>query len=60
MDWAHVMEELATNPSIANYSDEERQGMHLLHLVCALHPPLKVVRFNIEVFPQIPMLESFP
>jgi hypothetical protein len=52
MNWTHVMEELVTNPSIAKYSDEERQGMHLLHLVCALRPPLQVVRFNIEAFPQ--------
>ena len=52
VDWVHLIAEARRNPRIARYQDEERQGMLLLHLVCALKPPLRVVNEVLRINPQ--------
>eukprot|EP00980_Cylindrotheca_fusiformis_P011435 scaffold2649_cov137-Cylindrotheca_fusiformis.AAC.10 len=50
--WNNVLQNLSKDPFIAQYADEERQGMHLLHFICALHPPPTVVRATMDAYPQ--------
>mmetsp|Transcript_422 Transcript_422/g.628 ORF Transcript_422/g.628 Transcript_422/m.628 type:complete len:390 (+) Transcript_422:210-1379(+) len=58
IDWDRILEILQSDPSIANYSDGDRQGMHLLHFVCALHPPAYVLEFLLESFPNAIFVQS--
>lgn len=51
VDWDRVLAKLRRSPKIAFYSDDERQGMLLLHLACALYPPLSVLNLIIEANP---------
>jgi ankyrin repeat protein len=52
VDWAAVLQAVQQDPSVAQYSDEDRRGMVLLHFVCALHPSLPVVDAVLQAHPQ--------
>jgi len=43
VDWDAFLTSLRQHPSAAFYSDEARDQMLLLHLVCALNPPVDLV-----------------
>jgi len=51
VDWDQVVSEVRRKPRLACYHDEERRGMLLLHLVCALHPTPEAIRALLEANP---------
>jgi ankyrin repeat protein len=52
VDWEAVLEQVRRKPRITCYQDEERQGMLLLHLACALKPPISAINVILRVNPQ--------
>lgn len=58
VDWDHVISAVQKDPGLAHFSDEERRGMLLLHMVCALHPPLRAVEITLQANPLAPMKQS--
>jgi hypothetical protein len=60
VDWAHLIAEARRNPRIVRYQDEERQGMLLLHLVCALKPPFPVVNEILRIISRAVSHKSIP
>lgn len=59
VDWERVIKEVKENVRISWYHDEERQGMLLLHIVCALKPPLWAVSKVLDANPQALCRHSF-
>lgn len=51
VDWEQVVREVRRKPRVTRYQDEQRRGMLLLHLVCALYPTAEAVRAIIEANP---------
>ncbi|CAJ1945674.1 unnamed protein product [Cylindrotheca closterium] len=58
IDWNRILETLQSDSSLAKYTDDERQGMHLLHFVCALHPPGSVLELLLKSFPNAIFVQS--
>lgn len=52
VDWVQLEAEVCRVPRITQYRDDDRQGMLMLHLACALKPPLRVVEGILRTFPQ--------
>lgn len=51
IDWDRVVAQVKRKPRIAKHHDEERRGMLLLHLACALHPTLEVISVLLDANP---------
>jgi ankyrin repeat protein len=58
VDWDHVISAVQKDPGLARFSDEERRGMLLLHLICALNPPLRAVEIALQANPLAPTKQS--
>lgn len=59
VDWKRVVKDVKENVRITWYQDEDHQGMLLLHIVCALKPPLWAVSEILDANPQALGRHSF-
>ena len=51
VDWQRIIRQVRRKPWVASFHDHERRGMVLLHLACAMNPPMEAIQAIVEANP---------